>query len=57
MAVAAAKGVPLSVRIASGKPYSRKRRWKALLVPRVLVDERARQPRRYRLKLSATVKG
>jgi len=57
MAVAAAKGVPLSVRIASGKPYSRKRRWKALLVPKVLVDERARQPRRYRLKLSATVKG
>ncbi len=39
MAVAAAKGTPLSVRIASGRPNSRKRRWKADRVPTRLGGE------------------
>ena len=46
MALAEEKGVPLSVRMASGRPYSRKRRSKAERVPRVLVEESARQPSR-----------
>jgi hypothetical protein len=40
------EGVALSVRMASGRPYSWKRRWKAERVPRVLVEVRARQPSR-----------
>ncbi len=36
MALEEEKGVPLSVRMASGRPYCLKRRWKAARVPRVL---------------------
>ena len=52
-----ANGLPLSVRIASGSPYSRNSRVKAGKAPSCFTDGRASQPSRKRLKLSVTVSG
>ena len=52
-----AKGLPLSVRMASGSPYSWNSRVRTGKAPSCLTDGRASQPIRKRLKLSVTVSG
>ena len=52
-----AKGAPLSVRIASGRPTSRKSRRNAGLAPSVLTEGSPLQSSRLRLKWSVTVSG
>jgi hypothetical protein len=50
-------GMPLSVRIALGRPNSLKARSKPMTAVSVSVDDRASQVRRYRLAKSVIVSG